>query len=113
MPVTEFTLTFHAEHPRPMPADWAHAGVVSSGDLEVLIENNPPASRADGATFHIRTKAAGFEEVWKKVLENLVQRTGLSGVTVHINDNAATPPVVARRVEQAIRSSMTEGVSEQ
>ena len=101
MAISEFTLTFQADNPKPLRANWTHAGVVSSGDLEVLIKRQPDSATA---VFNIRTKAAGFEEVWKKVLERLVQRTGLSGATIHINDNAATPPVVARRIEQAIHN---------
>ncbi len=100
MAVAEFTLAVTAAKIKPLAAEWSHAGVVSSGDLEVLIKPDPGSGRA---VFHVRTKAAGFENVWRQVLERLTQRLELGDVQVHINDNAATPPVVARRIEQAVR----------
>ena len=102
MAVIKFNLTLQSESPKTLRADWGHAGVVSSGDLEVLIQKN---KKNDHATyFNVNTKAAGFEKVWQNVLTRFVQRSGLAAVTVDINDNAATPPVVIRRIEQAIHN---------
>ncbi len=102
MAVVSITVTCPTPRARSIRADWAHAGVVSSGDLEVLLRNAPGTGQA---RFEIRTKAAGFEAVWQAVLERYVRRTGLGDVHADINDNAATPPVVVRRLDQAVANA--------
>ncbi len=102
MAITEFTLKYRSQPLRSIRNEWGHAGVVSSGDLEALIQKSGGIGEA---VFKIRTKASGFEQVWQKVLERFVERTGLGDVIVEINDNAATPAVVIKRIEQAIQNA--------
>ncbi|MHC1605197.1 MAG: malonate decarboxylase acyl carrier protein [Candidatus Methanofastidiosia archaeon] len=102
MALTELNFNFKPANPKTLTDDWSHAGVVSSGDLEVLIEKEN--TYAGKINFHIITTVVGFENVWETVLERIVQSTGLSGVKISINDNAATPAVVKRRLQQAIEN---------
>ncbi len=75
----------------------AHAGVVGSGDLEVLIEP------LDGAIAQvvINTSVDGFGHVWKTVVDRFF--THFNGrAAIEINDFGATPGVVLLRLEQAV-----------
>ena len=66
------TLNFRFEHgQRQLPATAQLSGVVSSGNLEVLIEAAP----LNGAcTIEIRTAARGFGKIWQAVLGDFQQR---------------------------------------
>jgi malonate decarboxylase delta subunit len=78
----------------------AHAGVVGSGDLEVLLEP------VEGRTAHvsIRTSVDGFRDTWKAVLDRFFNK--YDGVVhIQINDAGATPGVVLLRLEQAVEAS--------
>ena len=75
------------------------AGVVGSGNLEVLLE---PAPGSD-CSFHIETSARGFGPIWQAVVSDFHQRHPLAGVRVSINDMGATPAVVSLRLDQAAR----------
>ncbi len=98
--LTELNFEFKPENPKTIKDEWAHIGVVSSGDLEVLIEKD---SNLKGMVkFHILTTVTGFDDVWETVIRKFVHKTGLSGVKVSINDNAATPAVVVRRLQQSV-----------
>jgi malonate decarboxylase delta subunit len=73
-----------------------HLGVVSSGDLEVLLEPS-----ADGsAHVTVTTSVEGFAAVWKHVLDRFFSRFD-AAVAIEINDFGATPGVVMLRLEQA------------
>jgi malonate decarboxylase delta subunit len=72
-------------------------GVVSSGNLEVLLE--PDASL--DCSFHVETSARGFGAIWEAVLRDFHERHGFQGARVSINDMGATPAVVSLRLDQA------------
>ncbi len=75
------------------------AGVVASGNLEVLLE---PADLANACQVHVRTKASGFAEIWSAVLNDFASRHDLANIRVSINDGGATPAVVSLRLDQAM-----------
>lgn len=92
----EFTVTGPATAPL---AGRAHNGVVGSGDLEVLLEPKP----GEGAVaVRIVTPVKGFDSLWKRVIEHFVTETGLTAASIEINDNNASPAVVALRLRQAL-----------
>ncbi|MRV73863.1 malonate decarboxylase subunit delta [Duganella sp. FT92W] len=75
----------------------ALAGVVSSGDLEVLLEPAP----AGRTTVLVQTSVNGFGATWKAVLDRMFSATALPAATIEIHDSGATPGVVRMRIEQA------------
>lgn len=82
-----------------VPASRAHYGVVGSGDLEVLIE---PMAGDSAVTVKIVTPVKGFDALWQRVVEHFVADVGLSATSIEINDNNASPAVVALRLRQAL-----------
>jgi malonate decarboxylase delta subunit len=80
-------------------------GVVSSGNLEVLIE---PAPLNGACEIDVHTAAVGFDAIWAAVLADFQQRWRLADVRISINDVGATPAVVSLRLDQAAES-MLEG----
>jgi malonate decarboxylase delta subunit len=78
--------------------NYSVAGVVTSGNLEVMMKKEDLKGKSK---FEIDTAAEGFENIWKAVLEDFMERTKISGISVSINDNAASPPVVSLRLDQA------------
>lgn len=82
------------------PLRHAHAGVVASGDLEVLLE----ASTDQVAHVTVSTSADGYGTIWKAVLDRfflLYHRA----VVLAINDFGATPGVVMLRLQQVVEMS--------
>jgi malonate decarboxylase delta subunit len=77
------------------------AGVVGSGNLEILVEAEGPGDRC---TIVIITAATGFEAIWQAVMDDFVARHRPGGVRLSINDVGATPAVVSLRLEQAWES---------
>lgn len=75
----------------------ALAGVVSSGDLEVLLE---PAT-AGRTTVLVQTSVNGFGPTWQAVLDRMFSATPLPAAHIEIHDSGATPGVVRMRIEQA------------
>jgi len=75
------------------------AGVVSSGNLEVLIEK---ADFKGLCHVDVNTSAQGFGEIWEAVLKDFATRHDLSDLRISINDGGATPAVVGLRLEQAL-----------
>lgn len=74
----------------------ALAGVVGSGDLEVLLE---PA--VGGRTVvAITTSVDGMAAIWKAVLTRVLHKA-LPAAMIEIHDSGATPGVVRMRLEQA------------
>jgi malonate decarboxylase delta subunit len=73
-------------------------GVVASGNLEVMIES---AGIAGACEVEVNTAAQGFGAIWKAVIDDFFARHLLAGVRISINDNGATPAVVALRLDQA------------
>jgi malonate decarboxylase delta subunit len=80
-------------------------GVVSSGNLEVLIE---PAPLAGGCEIAVHTAAVGFDATWAAVLADFHERWNLADIRVDINDVGATPAVVSLRLDQAAESILGE-----
>jgi len=79
------------------------AGVVGSGNLEVLLEASPePVCR-----FDVQTSARGFGSIWEAVLGDFQRRHDLAGVRVSIHDMGATPAVVGLRLSQAVAQLRT------
>jgi malonate decarboxylase delta subunit len=74
-------------------------GVVASGNLEVLVE---PAALQGACTVDIDTAANGFSAVWEAVVADFFSRHPLADVRISINDNGATPAIVALRLDQAV-----------
>lgn len=95
----------HAGSHAPAAFEPVLVGVVSSGNLEVLLE------RVGGSEFTVRieTAARGFGAIWEAVIADFHERHGLAGVAVAIHDMGATPAVVMLRLEQAV--SGLEGTS--
>jgi malonate decarboxylase delta subunit len=74
-------------------------GVVASGNLEVLVE---PADLRGDCAVEIATPVGGFGNVWQAVVGDFLRRHELADVRVSVNDNGATPAVVALRLDQAV-----------
>ncbi|MBK1624869.1 malonate decarboxylase acyl carrier protein [Afifella marina] len=82
-----------------------HLGVVGSGDMEVLME---PKDLKGAVSVRIVTPVAGFDELWKRVVEKFVSETLLGDVHLEINDNNATPAVVLLRLRQGFAEATGE-----
>lgn len=74
-------------------------GVVSSGNLEVLVES---ADLQGGGQVYVSTNATGFAEIWEAVINDFAARHDLSNLKVSINDGGSTPAVVSLRLDQAM-----------
>ena len=98
--------TRNYEFPAGRPAAGrALAGVVGSGDLEVLLQ---PAD--DGVTrIVVNTSVDGKGAVWDALLQRVFGGEPLSAARIVINDCGATPGVVRMRIEQAFEEIKTEG----
>ena len=79
-------------------------GVVSSGDLEVLLE--PGA--AGTTTVAVQTSVDGYDGNWSALLERVLGPGTLPAARIEINDNGATPGVVRMRIEQAFEEQAYE-----
>jgi malonate decarboxylase delta subunit len=90
---------------RALPAQAQVVGVVSSGNLEVLIEAAPSGG---ACTIDISTAAVGFGATWQAVMGDFFQRWQLADTRIAINDMGATPAVVSLRLDQAVQT-MLEG----
>jgi malonate decarboxylase delta subunit len=91
---------------RALPPQPGLAGVVSSGNLEVLIE---PGAAGSGCCIEISTAAVGFGAIWQAVMEDFHQRWQLRDARIAINDMGATPAVVSLRLDQAVEALLGEG----
>ncbi|MBB5393445.1 MULTISPECIES: malonate decarboxylase acyl carrier protein [unclassified Herbaspirillum] len=76
-------------------------GVVSSGNLEVLIEN---AALNGACAIEVKTAARGFGAIWEAVMGDFFQRWQLADARISINDMGATPAVVSLRLDQAVEA---------
>ncbi len=74
------------------------AGVVASSNLEVLAQ---PKDLGGKVRFEVDTTVAHFEEAWRAVFADFVDRRQPRDVLFSINDFAAIPPVVSLRLDQA------------
>ena len=92
------TFEYQSGHPVGSPRGPVIAGVVGSGNLEILVEAEGPN---DHCTIQIVTAATGFGAIWQAVMNDFVARHKPGGVRLSINDVGATPAVVSLRLEQA------------
>jgi malonate decarboxylase delta subunit len=76
-------------------------GLVASSNLEVLAQ---PADLGGKCRFEIATPVAHFEEDWRAVITDFMERQKPRDTIFSINDFAATPPVVSFRLDQAWES---------
>ena len=76
----------------------ALAGVVGSGDQEVLLEPGQPGQTA----VLVSTSVDGCQWLWQAVLERTFSDPGAPALAVEINDFGATPGVVGMRISQAL-----------
>lgn len=75
------------------------AGVVGSGNLEVMIET---VDLNGVCAVTVETSVTGFDETWERVLEEFFIRNPVRDIRVSINDAGATPAVVMLRLGQAL-----------
>jgi malonate decarboxylase delta subunit len=74
-------------------------GVVGSGNLEVLIEAAPLHG---GCEVSVSTSVRGYDAIWEAVVADFFARHALADISISINDNGATPAIVALRLDQAV-----------
>lgn len=74
------------------------AGVVGSGNMEVLMEQAPMDGRLH---ITVDTSIRGFADTWQAVLKDFAEREKIGDVRMTINDGGATPAVVSLRLSQA------------
>lgn len=73
-------------------------GVVSSSNLEVLIEK----SDDDICKCEVITSEAGYKDIWEAVVGDFFLKYEVKGINIYINDNGASPSVVSLRLDQAM-----------
>lgn len=88
---------------RTLPAQEEVVGVVSSGNLEVLIESAPLGG---ACVVEIETAATGFGPIWQAVVGDFHARWQLADTRIAINDMGATPAVVSLRLDQAVETML-------
>ncbi|MES1925627.1 malonate decarboxylase subunit delta [Salinisphaera sp. T31B1] len=94
--------TLTLDYPAGAPArQRALAGVVGSGDLEVLLE----PGRAGRSTVVVQTSVDGVNDIWTAVLGRIFADETQPAVALEINDFGATPAVVRLRIAQAMESA--------
>ena len=100
-----FTLTLPSSAPAQEIRPSAICGVVSSGNLEILVEST---SIKDTCTVVVNTSAHGFRDIWEAVIKDFARRQAAGGFNFTINDAGATPAVVSLRLDQAFEISCGE-----
>ena len=75
----------------------AIVGVVASGNLEVLLERTLHGSECE---IEINTSVKGFDELWKAVITDFIERASPGGLKISINDGGARPDTVHLRLMQ-------------
>ncbi|MFL9933794.1 malonate decarboxylase subunit delta [Paraburkholderia sp. RL18-103-BIB-C] len=98
--------TIVLEFPAGQPVQGrALAGVVASGDLEVLLE----ANAAHRTVVSITTSVDGKGHLWQAVLERIFRDGSLPAAKLEINDSGATPGVVQMRIGQVFEQLKSTG----
>jgi malonate decarboxylase delta subunit len=77
---------------------WALAGVVGSGNLEVLVERGSPPDKME---CHVETSIPGYKASWLAALADFAHHYAAGGIKVTINDQGAPPVLVNLRLRQA------------
>lgn len=83
---------------KPPARGYCLAGVVSSGNLEVLLEQKELGGKC---RFVIDTKAEGFGNTWQAVCRDFMARHKTRNLQFSIHDHAASPATVSLRLDQA------------
>ncbi len=83
----------------------AHVGVVSSGDLEILI--TPSGDLQSHVT--VETSVEGYDHTWETLLDRFFSKYPVA-VNVTVHDFGATPGVVLLRLEQALELSQESAI---
>jgi malonate decarboxylase delta subunit len=83
----------------PPDKEWAIAGVVGSGNLEVLFERNTESPNT--MECHVESSIPGYEDSWLAALEDFAANYPAGGTKVTIHDQGAAPIVVTFRLRQA------------
>ncbi len=78
---------------------WALAGVVGSGNLEVLLERG--GRQSDAMECHVETSIPGYKASWLAALADFARNYPAGGTKVTINDQGAPPVLVNLRLRQA------------
>ena len=101
------TLNFRHTASRRLPGkkDKATIGVVASGNLEVLLERVLPEAACEVV---IATPIRGYDETWKAVVADFVERCSPGGLRISINDGGARPDTVYLRLVQGSSLMETE-----
>ncbi len=96
------TLQIHKDAPRRAAGDKAHVitGVVASGNLEVLLERVLEGTRCE---VNIKTPVGGFDDLWRAVVDDFIERHSPGGLRVSVNDGGARPDTVSLRLAQGVR----------
>lgn len=96
------TLSFRHRTTQPLPGTkaLAIAGIVASGNLEVLLERVLPPTEC---TVEIATPIAGYGDVWEAVVADFVARAQPGGLRISVNDGGARPDTVSLRLAQGAR----------
>lgn len=89
----------------PAPKNKILVGVVSSGNLEVLIE---PIPSLKGCEIKVNTTIRGFSQIWQAVFTSFFEKHPYTNTRITINDAGGTPAVVSLRLDQAIEMTMGE-----
>jgi len=97
-------LSFTTPRPASGTADSAIVGVVASGNLEVLLERTLAETEC---AVEIATPVRGYDEVWKAVIADFVERASPGGFRISINDGGARPDTVMLRLLQGVRTMET------
>ncbi|MER8972355.1 MULTISPECIES: malonate decarboxylase acyl carrier protein [unclassified Mesorhizobium] len=79
----------------------ALVGVVASGNLEVLLERTLADTEC---TVEIGTPVRGYDDVWRAVVADFVERASPGGLRISINDSGARPDTVMLRLLQGVRT---------
>ncbi|MGI5966380.1 malonate decarboxylase acyl carrier protein [Anaerotruncus rubiinfantis] len=105
MALQHLNFSFQGIPSASIPNEWAHSGVVGSGDLELLIYRRDQQGLVN---VRICTPVRGFDHVWELVLGRFVAESGCGDLDIEINDNNATPFVVKLRLQQALAEARGE-----
>ena len=84
----------------PVGRRWALAGVVGSGNLEVLIEPDPASPGV--MTCSVETSFDGYEDSWAAALADFAHHYAVGGTKISIHDQGAPPVVITMRLRQAL-----------
>jgi len=79
-------------------------GVVASGNLEVFARRSDEPKHC---AVELITSVTGFDETWRAVIADFVERISPGGVRFILHDGGARPDTVMLRLMQAARALET------